>query len=104
MVAERPPLSSIDTIATRDVAAIGEATFHIETSGPATGRRTSIPPTWQRATRACASCGSADRRYRYPFLNCTHCGPRFTIIESLPYDSGNDHDAPLRDVRGVPAR
>lgn len=87
LVAERPPLSTIDTLASRVIAATGHAAFHIEASGAAAGRRTSIPPD----VATCDAClaemrDPADRRFAYPFLNCTHCGPRFTIIESLPYD------------------
>ncbi len=81
-----PPLAVIDSVTTR-TRAHGEATFHIEISGAAEGRRTSIPPD----VATCDAClremrDPHDRRFGYPFLNCTHCGPRFTIIESLPYD------------------
>lgn len=87
LTAERPPLSAIDAVATRKLAATGETTFHIEASGAGGGRRASIPPD----VATCDAClremrDPADRRFLYPFLNCTQCGPRFTIIESLPYD------------------
>lgn len=87
LTAELPPLAAIDSVTVVDLDAIGESTFRIEASDAHSGRRTSVPPD----VATCDAClgellDPGDRRFRYPFLNCTHCGPRFTIIESLPYD------------------
>ncbi|MDH4065942.1 MAG: carbamoyltransferase HypF, partial [Acidobacteriota bacterium] len=85
--AELPPLAEVDSVVVVEIDAIGEATFHIDASDARQGRRTSVPPD----VATCDAClrelfDARNRRFRYPFLNCTHCGPRFTIIESLPYD------------------
>jgi hydrogenase maturation protein HypF len=86
-----PPLAAIEHIDVEAVAAIGEQTFAIVASEgdeafSAMGR-TFVSP--DRAL--CADCRRElhdvrDRRYRYPFINCTNCGPRFTIIRGMPYD------------------
>ncbi|MFO7975065.1 MAG: carbamoyltransferase HypF [Candidatus Hydrogenedentota bacterium] len=82
-----PPLARIEHIDKKDIAALGETGFRIRESG-ATGERTVLVPP-DLAT--CNDClremrDPADRRYRYPFINCTNCGPRYTIIQDLPYD------------------
>jgi hydrogenase maturation protein HypF len=85
--AEAPPLASIDVIETLPGvdAPLGKG-FRIESSGSG---RVSTGITPDAAT--CEAClaelfDPADRRWRYPFINCTHCGPRFTITAGLPYD------------------
>ena len=85
--AEAPPLARIDSVAAREVAATGEAGFRIVASAVLGRVSTGIPAD----AATCPDClrellNPADRRYRYPFLNCTNCGPRFTITRRIPYD------------------
>jgi len=84
---EMPPLARIDSIAVRELAAIGEIDFRIVQSEVRGQVSTGIPAD----AATCADClrellDPADRRYRYPFLNCTNCGPRYTITRRIPYD------------------
>jgi hydrogenase maturation protein HypF len=84
---EAPPLSRIDSIDVRDIAATGEVGFRIVASEVLGRVSTGIPAD----AATCADClrellDDEDRRYDYPFLNCTNCGPRFTITRQIPYD------------------
>jgi hydrogenase maturation protein HypF len=85
---ELPPLARIDALEVEHVTpAAQEVGFEIRPS--AHGARVSTGIGADAAP--CAAClnecfDPQDRRYRYPFLNCTHCGPRFTITRHLPYD------------------
>jgi hydrogenase maturation protein HypF len=85
--AETPPLARIDSVAVREMAATGEAGFRIVASEVLGRVSTGIPAD----AATCPDClrellDPKDRRYRYPFLNCTNCGPRFTITRRIPYD------------------
>jgi hydrogenase maturation protein HypF len=84
---EPPPLARIDQVTVRQIPATGEAAFRIIASESAGQVSTGIPAD----AATCPDClrellSPADRRYRYPFLNCTNCGPRFTITRRIPYD------------------
>jgi len=87
---ERPPLSSIQSLESTLLDPLGATTFAILPSDSSGETGTLVLPD----IAPCGDClaemhDPSDRRYRYPFTNCTHCGPRFTIIESLPYDRPN---------------
>ncbi len=85
-----PPLAVVEHISTRPLALDGHRGFAIVGSD-ATGRRGALVSP---DTATCADCLSelrdpADRRHAYPFVNCTNCGPRFTIVTGVPYDRPN---------------
>ena len=85
--AEAPPLARIDSVTVRELGAKGGAEFHIVASEVLGRVSTGIPAD----AATCADClremmDEQDRRFGYPFLNCTNCGPRFTITRSIPYD------------------
>jgi hydrogenase maturation protein HypF len=84
---ETPPLAQVESIAVEAIGTRGERGFRIIASD-ATGHVTTQIPA-DAAT--CMDClremsDPTNRRYEYPFINCTHCGPRFTITRSIPYD------------------
>jgi hydrogenase maturation protein HypF len=88
VLAEAPPLARVTGIAERQVELVpGETTFSIVASRRTSGAITLISPD----SATCADClrelnDPADRRYGYPFITCTNCGPRLSIIRDVPYD------------------
>ncbi|MFJ9784275.1 carbamoyltransferase HypF [Amycolatopsis sp. NPDC101161] len=84
---EPPPLAVLDDVRVREVPARGETGFRIVASD-----NTGVADTLVSADSAtCDDClrelrDPGDRRFRYPFVNCTNCGPRFTIVRGVPYD------------------
>ncbi|MGQ0840927.1 carbamoyltransferase HypF [Actinokineospora sp.] len=82
-----PPLAAIERITARAGTASGAVEFRIVASAAAGARRTLISAD----SATCADClrelgDPLDRRFGYPFVNCTNCGPRFTIVRDVPYD------------------
>jgi hydrogenase maturation protein HypF len=85
-----PPLAVIESVETQDLPVVGGTGFVIADTSRSDGGRTLASPD----VAMCAECAAeqvdpADRRYRHAFVNCTNCGPRFTIIASMPYDRAN---------------
>ncbi len=87
LVDELPPLAAVETLQVTELVVSGLTGFHIDDS-----RAEGAPAVAVSVDVAtCADCerellDPADRRYGYPFVNCTNCGPRYTIIRSIPYD------------------
>ncbi len=84
---EYPPLASITRFESLDIATAGETGFAIRSSDSGRQKTAQVSPD----TYVCPDCLSelfdpADRRYGYPFINCTNCGPRYSIVTGIPYD------------------
>jgi hydrogenase maturation protein HypF len=84
---DAPPLARVERVTATRMPPTGAASFEIVASEPTGRRRTLIAAD----TATCPDClrelaDPSDRRFRYPFINCTNCGPRFTIVRDVPYD------------------
>jgi len=84
---QAPVLSRLDEMSVSDLTPAGEPEFHIRNSEEESAQFVLVPPD----IATCPDCerdftDPANRRYQYPFTNCTNCGPRYTIIEDVPYD------------------
>jgi hydrogenase maturation protein HypF len=84
---DAPPLARIERVTVRDLIPNGSPGFAIVASQPGESRRALVAAD----SATCADClaelnDPTDRRFGYPFINCTNCGPRFTIVRDVPYD------------------
>lgn len=87
LVADAPPLAIVEDVRAFDQPPTGATEFTIEASTGGGRARTLVSPD----IATCQACldemrDPADRRHRHPFITCTHCGPRFTIVTGTPYD------------------
>ena len=99
-----PPAARLDAVTVAELPASGTATLTIAPTTAGTPR-TQLPPD----LATCADClaeilDPAARRFRYPFTNCTRCGPRFTVVTRLPYDRAAHDAGGLPAVRRLRAR
>jgi hydrogenase maturation protein HypF len=90
LVTEAPPLARPTVLFEQTVAPEPMTDFQIRASEAAFSEHIHLPPDHF----VCDEClselsNSRDRRFRYPFINCTQCGPRYTLIERMPYDRAN---------------
>ncbi len=84
---EAPPMARLERVVSEPLRPRGEPGFRIEASAAGGPAATRISPD----AATCDAClaelrDPGDRRYRYPFINCTDCGPRFSIVTGIPYD------------------
>ncbi len=87
IIPRKPPASRIDSVSVFPLTPVGEKLFAIAKSGGNAPAGAIIPAD----LALCGDCRRemltpSDRRYLYPFTNCTNCGPRFTIVKTIPYD------------------
>jgi hydrogenase maturation protein HypF len=85
--AEAPPLARIECVSVEQVPVLHSSAFYIAQSRTGEAREALVTPD----SSVCDDClrelaNPKDRRFQYPFINCTNCGPRFTLIQNVPYD------------------
>ncbi|MCG6228422.1 acylphosphatase [Vibrio furnissii] len=101
LLIQTPPLARVDNVALRPLDPTDFAAFQILSSSDDAEISVSVPPD----QAICMDCRRElfdpnSRFYHYPFINCTNCGPRFTIIKALPYDR---HQTSMADFKLCPA-
>ena len=90
LIEQAPPLAQPNTPKIINVPVEGLTGFVIKHSEAGEGADVHIPPDYFVCSDCLAEMQNSDeRRYRYPFINCTQCGPRYTLIDRLPYDRPN---------------